>query len=76
MPLFVCCRTYRFVLAPVDWERGVVFARDFVVTINGRQETMDLDVHYWGWSLGEPTNYHLLCNVLQYILMKHVKYCL
>lgn len=41
-----------------------MFARDFVVTINGRQETMDLDVRYWGRSLGEPTNYHLQ-NLLQ-----------
>ena len=33
-----------------------MFAREFVATINGRQETLDLDVHYRGSSLGEPTN--------------------
>ena len=40
----------------MDWEGGGVFAREFVATINGRQETLDLDVHYRGSSLGEPTN--------------------
>lgn len=54
--LYVYHRTYNFLLAPVDWEGGGVFAREFVVTINARQETLDLDVHYRGSSLGEPTN--------------------
>lgn len=59
MSISLCCRTYNFVLAPVDGEREGVFAREFVVTINGRQEMIDLDVHYRGHSLGEPADNNL-----------------
>ena len=43
----------------MDSERGGVFARDFVATINGQEEAIDLDTHYRGYSLGKPTHHNL-----------------
>lgn len=66
MSLSLCLRTYNFVLAPEDGERRGVFANEFVVTINGRQEVIDLDVHYRGHSLGEPADHNLQNPLLVY----------